>query len=139
MKEIPAKPKPKIKKKGLLGFAKKDAGDLSKEEAEAEWKEAVRNAKRDNERCEQVWAEICAPSDGYDPPVREKDSQLLKVLFGRSTNGTVNQMRAINQIVDQGFELGRVFSDYHQGKNKMMSIMMMRPRRTAKNSRKTKC
>jgi hypothetical protein len=116
-KEIPAKPKPKKKKKGLLGFAKKDTGDRSEEEAKAEWKEAVRNAKRDNERCEQIWAEICAASDDYDPPVRDMDSQLLMELFGRSTNGTVNQMRAINQIVDQGLELGRAFSDYQQGKN----------------------
>ena len=117
VKEIPAKPVPKKKKKGLLGFAKKDTGDLSEEEAEAEWKEAVRDAKQSNQRCEQVWAEICAPSDDYDPPVREKDGKLLMELFGRGTNGTVNQMRAINQIVDQGLELGRVFSDYQQGKS----------------------
>lgn len=117
VKELPAKPVPKKKKKSLMGFAKKDTGDTSEKEAEEEWKMAVQDAKQSNQVCEQVWAEICAPSDDYDPPVREKDSKLLMELFGRSTNGTVNQMRAINQIVDQGVELGRVFSEYQQGKN----------------------
>ena len=116
-KDLPAEPRPKKKKKGLLGFAKRDKSGLTEGSAEKEWREAVRDTKRANERCEGVWSELCAPSDGYDASVRELDNQLLMELFGRSTNGTVNQMRAIDQIADQGLKLGRVFSDYQQGKN----------------------
>jgi hypothetical protein len=116
-KDIPARPKPKKKKKGLLGFAKKDKADQTGAATEEEWEEAVREAEQANERSERIWAELCAPSDAYDAPVRELDSQLLMELFGRSTNGTVNQMRAISQIADQGVKLGRIFSDYQQGKN----------------------
>ncbi len=118
-KEKPKKPEPK-KKKGLLGFAKKEKARpdyLEPELTEEEWKDAVKQVKRTNARTEQMWDSLCTESETYDPPVRDRDGQLLMELFGRSTNGTVNQIRAINQIVDQGIDMGRVFGEFQQGKN----------------------
>ena len=118
-KEEPKKPEPK-KKKGLLGFAKKEKARpdyLEPELTEEEWKDAVKQVKRANAKTMRMWDTLCADAETYDPPMRDRDGQLLKELFGRSTNGTVNQIRAINQIVDQGVDMGRVFGEFQQGKN----------------------
>ena len=103
-----------------MGFAKKEKARpdyLEPELTEEEWKDAVKQVKRANAKTMRMWDTLCADAETYDPPMRDRDGQLLKELFGRSTNGTVNQIRAINQIVDQGVDMGRVFGEFQQGKN----------------------
>lgn len=119
LKELPEKPEPP-KKKGLMSFAKKEKkrpAFMGKVLTEEEWVKECKKIEEHNAKAKRLWGTLCAEHKNYSPPIQDKDGRLLMELFGRSTNGSVNQMRAINQIVDQGVDLPRVFGDYQHGKS----------------------
>ncbi len=115
--ELPKKPKEE--KKGLLSeLKKKKEGPAWMDEPMTveEWEEEVARVKQSNTLAKNIWAQIIAPNDEFQPPDND-DDKLLMNLFARTGGAIAKQINAVRQIAEQGGNAGKVFSDYQQGKD----------------------
>jgi len=122
--EVPTKPKEE--KKGLLGGLGKKKPPAPGQMTLEAWQVKSKQIKAANKLSAKIWAEICAESDAYHPPM-DDDRQLLGGLFTVSPEGIEKQINAIRQIVEQGIEqdgnYGRQFASYAESKDTDLGLL----------------